>query len=195
MPEQSQESGKVNARAGSARSAKSAPADALKSLLESYIKTSALQNDYQAAYRSLPTVIEVAGEILKKREESENALDEGLKVVEKVLQDAKDKAETLSADLQHQHDLLQDILQNKRSLTEILKTAKAGLAAAGSDATAAGSAPPFPNGIPGLGPADPKTAYQLNMLTANIQSMVSREVEKQLAQLRAQAEKMMQKPT
>ncbi|GGB36301.1 hypothetical protein GCM10011316_05580 [Roseibium aquae] len=166
------------------------PAEALKALLESSRQTGVLQSEYQAAYRSLPALLGVAGAILKKQQESEKALDEGLNVVEKVLSDASSKAKALSEDMSRQHDLLQDLLKNRQSLTELLHAGKnSGLFdAKTSDA-------PLSGGLAGINPQanpDPKVAYQLNILMSNLQSMVAREVESQLSQLRMQAEKMAQ---
>jgi len=170
----------------SARSA----ADALKALLESSLKTSQLQSEYQATYRSLPGLLEVAGAIRKKQQESEQAFDKGLEVVEKVLSDASKKAQDLSQDMNRQHDLLQELLRNKASLTEVLGQGKPEDIAASVNAGKAETA-----GLAGAAPHmmhDPKVAYQLNILMSNLQTMVAREVENQLTRLRVQAEKMAQ---
>jgi len=166
------------------------PADALKALLESSQKTSQLQSEYQAAYRSLPTLLEVASAIRKKQQESEKALDRGLEVVEKVLSDASKKAQDLSQDMNRQHDLLQELLKNKASLTDVLGPGKSVEFAAAITPESAETAGPA-GGNPQF-MQDPKIAYQLNILMSNIQTMVAREVENQLTQLRVQAEKMAQ---
>ena len=171
--------------------AHTASTELLKGLLEGYVKTANLQNDYQSLYRSLPEVFGIAGEILKKKEAGEKELEDGLAIVEKLLAEASDKASKLSDAMQEQHAALQKMLADKVLLTEILRTgkqgqaAKSGLAGAmGQDSAAAGAQP-----AGGLG--DPRFAYQLNMLMGNIQAMVSREVERQIATLKTQADQVM----
>jgi uncharacterized coiled-coil protein SlyX len=153
--------------------------DLLKEILESFLKTSTLQSDYQSLYRSLPTVVGIAAEILKKKEAGDAALDEGMQAVERVLTDARDKAEQLSNTMSAQQAALEKLLNDKASLTELLKASqqKKGEAFQG--------VPQFGPGAAAL--ADPKVAYQLNTLMGNINSMVAREVERQIAGLRSQA--------
>ncbi|MGS4885785.1 hypothetical protein [Roseibium sp. MB-4] len=153
--------------------------DLLKEILESFLKTSTLQSDYQSLYRSLPTVVGIAAEILKKKEAGDAALDEGMQAVERVLTDARDKAEQLSKTMSAQQAALEKLLNDKASLTELLKASqqKKGEAFQG--------VPHFGPGAAAL--ADPKVAYQLNTLMGNINSMVAREVERQIAGLRSQA--------
>ncbi|MBO9425355.1 hypothetical protein J7444_11525 [Labrenzia sp. R4_1] len=154
-------------------------ADLLKDILESFLKTSTLQSDYQSLYRSLPTVVGIAAEILKKKEAGDAALDEGMQAVERVLTDARDKAEQLSNTMSAQQASLEKLLNDKATLTELLKASqqKKGEAFQGM--------PQFGPGAAAL--ADPKVAYQLNTLMGNINSMVAREVERQIAGLRSQA--------
>lgn len=153
--------------------------DLLKEILEGFLKTSTLQSDYQSLYRSLPTVVGIAAEILKKKEAGDAALDEGMQAVERVLTDARDKAEQLSNTMSAQQADLEKLLNDKASLTELLKASqqKKGEAFQGM--------PQFGPGTAAL--ADPKVAYQLNTLMGNINSMVAREVERQIAGLRSQA--------
>ncbi|WP_395173136.1 hypothetical protein [Roseibium alexandrii] len=153
--------------------------DLLKEILEGFLKTSTLQSDYQSLYRSLPTVIGIAAEILKKKEAGDAALDEGMQAVERVLTDARDKAEQLSNTMSAQQADLEKLLNDKASLTELLKASqqKKGEAFQGM--------PQFGPGTAAL--ADPKVAYQLNTLMGNINSMVAREVERQIAGLRSHA--------
>ncbi|MBO9419981.1 hypothetical protein J7481_10780 [Labrenzia sp. R4_2] len=153
--------------------------DLLKEILESFLKTSTLQSDYQSLYRSLPTVVGIAAEILKKKEAGDAALDEGMQAVERVLTDARDKAEQLSNTMSAQQAALEKLLNDKASLTELLKASQQ-------------KKGELFQGVPHFGPgaaalADPKVAYQLNTLMGNINSMVAREVERQIAGLRSQA--------
>jgi hypothetical protein len=153
-----------------------ASSDLLKQILEGYLKTSTLQSDYQTLYRSLPAVVGIAAEILKKKEAGDTALDEGMKAVERVLGAARDKAEQLSKAMMAQQSALDELLSNKASLTELLKA---------SQQQSADKLKGFPQlGIEAAALADPKVAYQLNTLMGNINSMVSREVERQLSVLR-----------
>lgn len=176
--------GQQNAASGSATGTgsgrgSSGGADLLKEILESFLKTSTLQSDYQSLYRSLPTVVGIAAEILKKKEAGDSALDEGMQAVERVLSDARDKAEQLSNTMSAQQAALEKLLNDKASLTELLKASqqKKGEAFQGM--------PQFGPGAAAL--ADPKVAYQLNTLMGNINSMVAREVERRIAGLRSQA--------
>ncbi|WP_420414390.1 hypothetical protein [Roseibium sp.] len=150
--------------------------DLLKQILEGFLKTSSLQTDYQTLYRSLPAVVGIAAEIMKKKEAGDTALDEGMQAVERVLGDARDKAEQLSKAMIAQQTALEELLNNKASLTDLLKASQQqtgdklkGLPHLGAEAAAL---------------ADPKVAYQLNTLMGNINVMVSREVERQLSVLR-----------
>lgn len=161
-----------------------APSELLKQILEGYLKASNLQADYQSVYRTLPAIVGVAGEILKKKEAGDAALQEGVGAVEKVLKDARDKAEDLSKAMAAQQTALEELLKNRASLTELLKTSRSKISASGV------AFPQVPTEAAAL--ADPKVAYQLNTLMGNINSMVAREVEKQIAGLRAQAEKTLQ---
>ncbi|QDG76725.1 hypothetical protein [Labrenzia sp. PHM005] len=150
--------------------------DLLKQILEGFLKTSTLQTDYQTLYRSLPAVVGIAAEIMKKKEAGDTALDEGMQAVERVLGDARDKAEQLSTAMSAQQAALEELLNNKASLTDLLKASQQQT----SDKI---------KGLPHLGfeaaaLADPKVAYQLNTLMGNINAMVSREVERQLSVLR-----------
>ncbi|CTQ70968.1 hypothetical protein [Roseibium alexandrii] len=168
----------TGAGSGSGRGS-SGGSDLLKEILEGFLKTSTLQSDYQSLYRSLPTVVGIAAEILKKKEAGDAALDEGMQAVERVLTDARDKAEQLSNTMSAQQADLEKLLNDKASLTELLKASqqKKGEAFQGM--------PQFGPGTAAL--ADPKVAYQLNTLMGNINSMVAREVERQIAGLRSQA--------
>ncbi len=156
-----------------------ASAELLKQILEGYLQSSTLQSDYQSLYRSLPAVVGIAAEILKKKEAGDSALDEGMEAVERVLGDARDKAEKLSKVMADQQSALEQLLNNKASLTELLKNSelKAGKGAK--------SLPPL--GVEAAALADPKVAYQLNTLMGNINSMVQREVERQLSGLHNKA--------
>jgi hypothetical protein len=98
--------------------------DLLKEILESFLKTSTLQSDYQSLYRSLPTVVGIAAEILKKKEAGDAALAEGMQAVERVLTDARDKAEQLSNTMSAQQAALEKLLNDKTSLTELLKASQ-----------------------------------------------------------------------
>jgi len=178
--------GQQNAASGSATGigsgtgrGSSGGSDLLKEILESFLKTSTLQSDYQSLYRSLPAVVGIAAEILKKKEAGDAALNEGMQAVERVLSDARDKAEQLSNTMSAQQAALEKLLNDKASLTELLKASqqKKGEAFQGM--------PQFGPGAAAL--ADPKVAYQLNTLMGNINSMVAREVERQIARLRSQA--------
>lgn len=152
-----------------------ASADLLKQILEGYLQTSSLQTDYQSLYRSLPAVVGIAAEILKKKEAGDSALTEGMQAVERVLGDARDKAEQLSKAMAAQQSALEELLNNKASLTELLKA---------SQLTANEQAKRIPHlGLEAAALADPKVAYQLNTLMGNINSMVAREVERQLSGL------------
>lgn len=164
------------------------PADMLKGLLESYLQMANLQNDYQSIYRSLPEVFAVAGEVLQKKEAGDDALQQGMAVVEKLLKDASTKAEKLSNDMQEQHAVLEKILADKTLLTEILRAGKQGVSGqSGGPGAALGQ-----DNAKGQGAAGAVGAgYQPNTMMA-LQAMVSREVERQLASLRMQAEKVMQ---
>lgn len=159
----------------------------LQDLLDSSQKTATLQQSLKTSYQALPAVLQIAGEILKKRDEGDQALAQGMKVVENVLQETIDKAEALSANLIKHTDMLKETLQDKDALADLLKSGASvqSLKPVGQPATG------LPMGLAG-GLADPKVAYQLNLLMGNVQSMVSREVENQLSQLREQAEKAMQ---
>lgn len=154
-------------------------ADLLKQILEGYLQTSTLQSDYQTLYRSLPTVVGIASQILKKKEAGDSALDEGMQAVEKILGDARDKAEQLSKAMADQQNALEQLLSNKASLTELLKA---------SQLKASETAKGLPQyGLEAAALADPKVAYQLNTLMGNINSMVQREVERQLSGLQSRA--------
>lgn len=168
--------------------AHTASTELLKGLLEGYVKTANLQKDYQSLYRSLPDVFEIAGEILKQKEAGEKELEDGLAIVEKLLAEASDKASKLSDAMQEQHATLQKMLADKVLLTEILRTGKQGQAGKSGLAGAVGQ----DSGGAGVQPTgDPRLAYQLNMLMGNIQAMVSREVERQIATLKTQADQVM----
>ncbi|OJJ10993.1 hypothetical protein BKI51_13945 [Alphaproteobacteria bacterium AO1-B] len=138
-----------------------------------------MQSDYQSLYRSLPTVVGIAAEILKKKEAGDAALDEGMQAVARVLSDARDKAEQLSNTMSAQQAALEKLLNDKASLTELLKASQQ------KKVEAFQGVPHFGPGAAAL--ADPKVAYQLNTLMGNINSMVAREVERQIAGLRSQA--------
>ncbi|WP_289035955.1 hypothetical protein [uncultured Roseibium sp.] len=157
------------------------PAEVLEALLEGYLKTASLQTDYQGLYQSLPGVLDLAGDILKKKEESEQAFDQGILVVEKVLTDASEKADQLSKAMSDQHDALKAILADRSLLSDILKSGKEATAA--SSRKAARGADPRA-GVLGL--ADAQLAGQLNSVMSNIQSMISREVQRQSEVLRSQ---------
>jgi len=166
---------------------KTPPTITLQDLLDSSQKTTALQQSFKSTYQNLPTVLEIAGQILKKKNEGDAALNEGMKVVENVLQEANDKADALSEDLQKHMELLKAALQDKDTLIDLMKSGSKGADVSPNAGTSNQHASALGGGI-----ADPKIAYQLNLLMGNVQSMVAREVENQLSQLRAQAEKMMQ---
>jgi|GEM_PF-6606418 len=156
-----------------------ASTELLKEILEGFLKTSELQSDYQALYRSLPTVVGIAAEVLKQKEAGDTAFQEGMKAVERVLGEARDKAEQLSSAMTDQQSALDKLLNDKGSLMDLLKasqqhggkTLKGGVDLGGQAALL----------------ADPKIAFQLNTLMGNINGMVSREVARQLAGLRAKA--------
>lgn len=175
--------------AGAGRSsAKKNPAETLKALLDGYMKTASLQNEYQTLHQSLPNVLTLAGEILKKKHESEQAFDQGLVVVERVLNDASEKADALSKAMATQHETLKSLLNDKGLLTEVLKTGKA--AAAASAFGTAGQAEAGPASMPignlggGLSGAragldQNQLANQLNAVMGNIRNMIAQEVQKQ----------------
>lgn len=165
--------------AGRASGRGTSSSDLLKEILEGFLKTSSLQTDYQTLYRSLPAVVGIAAEIMKKKEAGDTALDEGMQAVERVLGDARDKAEQLSKAMMAQQAALDQLLNNKATLTDLLKA---------SQKQASEKLKELPHiGIEAAALADPKIAYQLNTLMGNINSMVSREVERQLSGLRAKA--------
>lgn len=166
---------------------KTSPTITLQDLLASSQKTAALQQSFKSTYQNLPTVLEIAGQILKKKNEGDAALNEGMKVVENVLQEANEKADALSQDLQKHMELLKSALQDKDTLMDLMKSGSRGAGTKSDPGTSSQNASSLGGGV-----ADPKIAYQLNLLMGNVQSMVAREVENQLSQLRAQAEKMMQ---
>lgn len=150
------------------------PAVLLKKLLEGYLKTSTLQSDYQSLYRSLPAVVGIAAEIMKKKEAGDAALNQGLQTVEKVLEDARDKAEQLSRTMSEQQSALDQLLKDKASLSELLKATQ----------QSAAKAPAEPRlGLEAAALADPKVAYQLNTLMGRFSSMISREVERKIAEM------------
>ncbi|WP_417686052.1 hypothetical protein [Roseibium sp.] len=163
--------------------AATAPPEALERLIRGYVKTAALQSEYQALHQSLPNVLSLAGEILKKKEESEKAYAQGLEVVEKVLTDASQKAEALSQAMATQHDALAAILGDKELLGEILKSGKAATAAA-FEAVAPGAQG---GAGPGSSTANPQVASQLNAAMDRIRSMISQEVQRQAELLRGGA--------
>ncbi|GAA0773832.1 hypothetical protein E1180_09115 [Roseibium denhamense] len=156
------------------RSGRVAPdtAAVFKHLLESYLETSRLQGDYQNLYRSLPAVVGIAAEVLKKKEDGDAALNEGMQAVERVLKNARDKAEQLSKAMLAQQAALDQILQNKTSLTELLK-------AGGQAVENQKPAKSLATDIAAL--SDPKVAYQLNTLMGTINAMISREIARQLS--------------
>ncbi|MEP4364524.1 MAG: hypothetical protein ABJP83_12160 [Roseibium sp.] len=170
---------------GTTRTSPGDPAsDTMTQFLESCLEASTLQTDYQSLYRSLPTVFGIASEILKRKEAGDAALDEGVQAVERILGDARDKAEKLSKAMIAQQDALDRLLKNRDSLTDLLKASQQKV-----KAQTAG----FPNLSPAVATlADPNIAYQLNTLMGNLNSMVSREVERQLGALRGQAEQAQQ---
>lgn len=172
----SKDSEKATTRTGPDISA----SDTMTQFLESCLETSTLQTDYQSLYQSLPTVFGIAAEILKKKEAGDAALDEGIQAVERILGDARDKAEKLSKAMIVQQDALDGLLKNRESLIDLLKASQQMVKAQTTG---------FPNLSPAAAtPADPKIAYQLNTLMGNLNSMVSREIERQLGALRSQAE-------
>lgn len=177
----------ANAGTKPAAATASATPVTLQDLLDSSQKTATLQQSLKTSYQALPAVLQIAGEILKKRDEGDQALAQGMKVVENVLQETIDKAEALSANLIKHTDMLKETLQDKDALADLLKSG----ASAQSLKSVGQPSPGVSGGLAG-GLSDPKVAYQLNLLMGNVQSMVSREVENQLSQLRAQAEKAMQ---
>ncbi|EFO30875.1 hypothetical protein TRICHSKD4_4474 [Roseibium sp. TrichSKD4] len=146
-----------------------------------------MQQSFKSTYQNLPTVLEIAGQILKKKNEGDAALNEGMKVVENVLQEANEKADVLSQDLQKHMELLKSALHDKDTLIDLMKSGSKGTDVRPNAGPSNQNASSLGGGI-----ADPKIAYQLYLLMGNVQSMVAREVENQLSQLRAQAEKMMQ---
>ncbi len=183
--------------AGAGDKAEGSAAELLKNLISGYLETANLQSDYQSLYRSLPGVFEVAGEILKRKEAGDDALEEGLSVVEKMLTDASEKADKLSDALQSQHATLQKILANKTHLQDVLRAGKKGMSEAGQgSATGSPGVPPGggvgagPGGLAGL--SDPRLANQLNLVLNNIPAMVSKEVERHIAELRVQVEQVLQ---
>ncbi|MEJ8474768.1 hypothetical protein [Roseibium algae] len=166
------------------------PTQALKSLLEGYIKTSNLQSDYQVLHQTLPSVLGLAGEILKKKEEGDSAFAQGQDVVEKLLADASSTADKLSKAYADQHATLSNILADSDLLSEILKAGKEvsgaglGIAPGAAGNSAADKPSVFRPGLPGL--ADGQLVNQLNTVMGNIQTMISQEVQKQTAQISAQ---------
>jgi hypothetical protein len=134
--------------------------------------------------------LDLAGEILKKKEEGAKAFDQGLEVVEKVLADASSKAEELSKAMAAQHEVLAELMANKTLLTELLKSedvsGAAHLGAAAAGLGTGGLAGGGGKGGPNL--ADTQLAAQLNTVMSNIQTMIAREVAKQAEQLRTQME-------
>ncbi|WP_155134098.1 hypothetical protein [Roseibium sp. RKSG952] len=185
---------------GSNRAAQ--PANVLKQVIEGYLEVVKLQQDYQALYKSLPSVAGIAGEILKRKEETDRAMAEAHVAVEKVIREASEKADALSKSMAEQHSLLEQVLGNKEVLDELLKAGKEGMSMpnAGGAGLGGGLAGGLASGLgrpdqTPAGGADPKIAFQLNTMMGNIQAMVSREVERQLAALRAQAERTIKNAT
>ncbi|WP_417670745.1 hypothetical protein [Roseibium sp.] len=176
------------------------PAQVLEALIKGYLQTAALQKEYQSLHQSLPNVLTLAGEILKKKEESEKAYAQGLDVVEKVLAEASEKADGLSRAMAQQHEKLAGILADKDLLSEILRSGQAATAAAFEAAglgTAGGPTAPHPSKSQMGGPAaglnlgglgDTQLANQLNTVMGNIRSMISQEVQRQAEILRGQGE-------
>ncbi|MEP3046083.1 MAG: hypothetical protein ABJL55_08380 [Roseibium sp.] len=151
----------------------------LKRLLESYIDSSAMQTEYQSLYRSLPNVVGITAEIMKKKEEGDAALNEGVRVVERILEDARDNAEQLSKEMMAQQEALENLLRNKESLTNLLRASQQNMAAQAST-------------LPNLADqtaifADPRIADLLNTCAGRIKTMVSQEFERRLGALQGQA--------
>lgn len=151
-----------------------ASADLLKQVLEGYLHAATLQTDYQSLYRSLPAVVGIAAEIMKKKEAGDAAMTEGMQAVERVLEDARDKAEQMSKAMMAQQSALDQLLKDKATLTDLLKATQQKAAKA--------TAPPH-LGLEAAALADPKVAYQLNTLMGRFSSMISREVERKIADL------------
>ncbi|MTI45347.1 hypothetical protein JM93_01266 [Roseibium hamelinense] len=166
----------------------SAGTDLLKKIISGYLDAAKTQEDYQSLYRSLPSVIGIAGEIAKRQEETDKAMTEALSTVENILKNASAKAAALQESMSEQHALLERAANDKSLLADLLKSAKDGMAGAGLNLGPGPGGAAMPAG--GGKTADPKLAYQMNQMMGNVQTMVAREVERQIAALRAQAEKI-----
>ncbi len=154
------------------------PKELLKKLLEGHLAVAGLQGDYQALYRNLPTVLGIAGEIMKRKQAGDRALEEGLDAVERILTDARQKAAKLSEEMLAQHDALEQLLENKETLTELVEAGMSGSAGAG---------PATPAALAGA-ISDPNAANQLNTMMENVRHMIASEVERNVTQLRSQIE-------
>ncbi|MEP5622357.1 MAG: hypothetical protein ABJP82_07220, partial [Hyphomicrobiales bacterium] len=115
----------------------------------------------------------------KKKEEGDAALNEGVRVVERILEDARDNAEQLSKEMMAQQEALENLLRNKESLTNLLRASQQNMAAQAST-------------LPNLADqtaifADPRIADLLNTCAGRIKTMVSQEFERRLGALQGQA--------
>ncbi len=181
------EARKAGVGPGKREQTRETPTDRLKDLIDGYVRTAALQSEYRALHQSLPNVLALAGEILKKKEESAQAFDQGLDVVEKVLGDASQKAEALSKAMADQHEALSTILTDRLLLTDILKSGSTASVAAAFRAagyTDGGAADASNAAERGMNPATGTVANQLNAVMANIREMVAKEVQRQTEILR-----------
>jgi len=153
-------------------------ADLLKRLLDEHLKTTALQSDYADLYRNLPNILEITAEIGRRKQEADKANEEALATVTRVLSEAREKAEALSDALTREHATLSALLKDGSLMDEAIrhtvenlgKSGKAGHSQAGG-ASGAGAGP-----------------HQLNSVLTNIQTMISREVERQVELLRGRTQ-------
>ncbi|NVK33072.1 MAG: hypothetical protein HWE23_01255 [Rhodobacteraceae bacterium] len=156
------------------------PADLLKSILAAQRKTASLQSDYVAASQNVPNVLGVAAEILKKKEASEQAMTEGMSVVEKVLKEACDKAEALSQAMKEQHDALSHLLTSDGAVLKLLANKDSELLPEMSkieDLAAAASAAKAAK----LALNDPQVAKLLNNLAGSVRTLLAKELQNKIS--------------
>lgn len=160
------------------------PADLLKSIMAAQQKSATLQADYAAVSQNVPNVLGVAAEILKKQKASEKALQEGIGVVQDVIQVACSKAAALSKAMQEQHDALSHLLTNEGALLKVLMDKESAdlpgmskieeLAAAASAAKSAK-----------LALNDPKVAKLMNNLAGAVRTLLAKEIQSKISGTKA----------
>lgn len=171
MPTTSPKSGAAAAAGGSDQSG----ADLLKRLLDEHLKTTALQSDYADLYRNLPNILEITAEIGRRKQEADKANAEALATVTKVLSEARENAEALSDALTREHATLSALLKDSSLMDEAIRHSVENLGKAGKSqagGTAGSTAQP----------------HHLNSVLTNIQTMISREVERQVELLRGRTQ-------